>query len=168
MKATIKAARSWWHGQQLALCCLLSTAPTICQSFTHSCAHTCIHLHVHAFICMSKHPSVCMFMTSFSHFHEPGGPEQAPLIWALLLQSIVQKQNHAVCSSHAWQGHVCCLQLPHPNGGLKTSLYLVPITVTTYYCAPSRAAAPLGFSLGRLPLAEAIACLIFSCRQKMP
>ena len=122
MKATAMH-KELWHDQHLALCCLLSTAPTMCHSFSHSCPEMCIHSHVHAVNCMSKRPSVCMFLTSFSHSHVSKGSEHSPgELWALLLQSNFQKQNHAVCSSHAWQGHVCCQQMPHPNGGLKTSL----------------------------------------------
>ncbi len=102
-------------------------------------------------------------MKPFTHSRMPRASEQAPLR-TLLLQNVFQKQNDAMCSSHAWQGHACCLQLPHPNSGLKPCLCLVPIIVTTYYCAPSRAAAAV--ALGRLPFARAIACLIFSCRQK--
>ena len=130
--------------------------------------HSLIHMHIHAFICMSRHPSVCMCMSSVSRSHMPRGLEEAPLMRALLLQSILLKQTDAMCSTHARQGHAPCLHLPHPDGGLETSFCLVPIIVTTHHCAPSRTAAALGWSLGRLPLAGAIACLITSCRQSMP
>lgn len=115
---------------------------------------------------MSEHPSVCMFMTSFSHSHVPRGPD------------IHLCSGHSSCNQSPKRRIMLCVALMHGEDmyAVCNSLTqtkdsrppsnLAPSTWDNLLLCPSCAAAALGFPLHRLPFAGAIACLIFSCRQK--
>ncbi len=132
-----------------------------------SCAHTCLRLHAHACICMSKQPCMCMWKNSLIHSHMPRGPKQAA-VTMLFLHSALQKQNDAMCSTHAWQGHECCLQLLHPNSGLTPCPYLAPSIVRVVIMHQNMQQQHWRLYLDKAPLAGTIAGQICYCRQKMP